>query len=418
VGIVGWWGWIHAIPSVPVARQTLPSPNAWDYYTEAGALLVNPGAIASALETGPERPGVTLLSPGEKAQVVEQNSQALKRLREGFRHECLVPRVPAATPLFPDYSRFRSLARLLRVEGRVRADRDDWAGALDSNLDSVQLGIDIERGAPMIGMLVGVAVRAMGDREAWEHARHLSAAQLRRAGRRFEMILRRSSSYVDVLVTEKQYGEESLVEMFRKPNWRRTFYGEMFSAGAGTPPAQGFDLSQIDWEEVKTTLSLYTVSNHRIMRNHRLYADQLIARARLPYGTAPVPEPPKDPVSQLTLGVFDSADKTSAKQHALDGLLLLRLALQAHRLERGRFPTSLQGLVPDYLGKLPLDPFGRDVPPSYVLKGSAYVLYSLGPDGKDDGGKPVEDVTKAKNSRARHQVMPDSMGDIVAGVNH
>jgi hypothetical protein len=39
------------------------------------------------------------------------------------------------------------------------------------------------------------------------------------------------------------------------------------------------------------------------------------------------------------------------------------------------------------------------------------VVYSIGPDGKDDGGAPVFD------SRGRDDVSEDSKGDIVAGIN-
>jgi len=61
-------------------------------------------------------------------------------------------------------------------------------------------------------------------------------------------------------------------------------------------------------------------------------------------------------------------------------------ALYRHKLERGSFPQELAQLVPDYLPAVPIDPFSGK-PPIYRLDAEkGYVLYSVGADGKDDGG--------------------------------
>jgi len=62
------------------------------------------------------------------------------------------------------------------------------------------------------------------------------------------------------------------------------------------------------------------------------------------------------------------------------------IALQQHRLSRGRYPAALQELTPAWLPEVPSDPFDA-LPLRYRrLDGDAYLLYSIGPDGKDDGG--------------------------------
>jgi hypothetical protein len=48
--------------------------------------------------------------------------------------------------------------------------------------------------------------------------------------------------------------------------------------------------------------------------------------------------------------------------------------------------------VPDYLGRLPLDPFSGS-PLVYKQTGTNWLLYSVGVDGVDGGGKPVTRVT-------------------------
>ncbi|MCH8923731.1 MAG: hypothetical protein IIA67_11375 [Planctomycetes bacterium] len=64
---------------------------------------------------------------------------------------------------------------------------------------------------------------------------------------------------------------------------------------------------------------------------------------------------------------------------------LLALALAAHRADNGAYPKTLSKLAPKYIAKLPLDPFsGADF--RYRLNGKGYTLYSVGNNGKDDGG--------------------------------
>ncbi len=66
-------------------------------------------------------------------------------------------------------------------------------------------------------------------------------------------------------------------------------------------------------------------------------------------------------------------------------LSIVALALAAYKAEKGKYPEKLQDLSPDYLKTLPKDFYsGKDF--LYKLKGSGFVVYSVGEDGKDDGG--------------------------------
>jgi hypothetical protein len=64
------------------------------------------------------------------------------------------------------------------------------------------------------------------------------------------------------------------------------------------------------------------------------------------------------------------------------------LALQRYKADKGSFPDDLQELVTaGYLRELPLDVFsGR--PLVYRRKDESFILYSIGDDFEDDGGKP------------------------------
>jgi len=70
--------------------------------------------------------------------------------------------------------------------------------------------------------------------------------------------------------------------------------------------------------------------------------------------------------------------------------LQLAIALALYHREKGQYPEKLIELSPKYLPTIPLDLFsGKDVIYAHTAKG--YRLYSVGPNGKDDGGVKDEE---------------------------
>ncbi len=72
--------------------------------------------------------------------------------------------------------------------------------------------------------------------------------------------------------------------------------------------------------------------------------------------------------------------------------LQLAVALSIHRAEHGQFPEKLEQLKPAILAEIPLDRMahGQQLP-RYRRDGSGYMLYSLGENGKDNGGRVPKD---------------------------
>jgi hypothetical protein len=74
---------------------------------------------------------------------------------------------------------------------------------------------------------------------------------------------------------------------------------------------------------------------------------------------------------------------------AHERLLAAELALRCYESDHKRGPACLADLVTNYLSKLPQDPFSGS-PLVYRQKpGTGWLLYSVGPDGVDDGGRPA-----------------------------
>jgi hypothetical protein len=67
-------------------------------------------------------------------------------------------------------------------------------------------------------------------------------------------------------------------------------------------------------------------------------------------------------------------------------MTLLAFALAGYRADHmGKYPPTLAELAPAYIDVLPKDPF-TDGDLHYKSDGEGYLLYSVGPNGKDDGG--------------------------------
>ena len=67
-------------------------------------------------------------------------------------------------------------------------------------------------------------------------------------------------------------------------------------------------------------------------------------------------------------------------------LAITALAVERYRLAKGNLPQRLEQLVPQYLTQIPTNPF-NDNPIRYKQTNPGYILYSVGEDGEDDGGK-------------------------------
>jgi type II secretory pathway pseudopilin PulG len=93
--------------------------------------------------------------------------------------------------------------------------------------------------------------------------------------------------------------------------------------------------------------------------------------------------------SLLTSVIFPSFSGTFERV-AMDEAQLqnaqLALAAARFRLDHGQLPTNIGDLVPNYIAEIPTDPFDGK-PMRYKKTDEEAVFYSVGFDGKDDGGK-------------------------------
>src|SRR5262249_28159011 len=82
---------------------------------------------------------------------------------------------------------------------------------------------------------------------------------------------------------------------------------------------------------------------------------------------------------------FQKFNEASVRHLASQRTLMAALSAERFRRDQGRWPTTLDELVPAYLPAVPADPYD-DRPPRLRRTADGLVVYSVGPDRADDGG--------------------------------
>lgn len=389
-------------PVVNIPKPVLPAPNAFDFYVAAGNAVTFEDSM---------KPGV-VYSWAQKEAFIQPDAGVIDTLHQGFEHPYLEPSCRSFGMVVPYVTGFRKMARLLALRGQLQAAKQDWGGAVDNYLDALRLGMDIPHGATLTGAVSGITCQQTGRRPMWDAVEHLNAAQSHAAIDRLTRILERRLPFADTIQEEKWLGQAGRLAIFRDA--RQSSYFVI--------PVDVLENDPLYSRASSLGGLLYLVySKSRIMHDFTAYMDRSAQIARQPYGLhLPGPAEPTDPINRALLSVSASARWKDVECETQNELLLVTLALHTFHLENGRYPATLAELAPAYLKKLPDDSYGIQSTFQYHIQGKSYILYSVGPDGKDDGGTPIDVPRYSTDAspRARYRVEIESRGDIVAGINY
>ena len=395
---------INATPVVNIpAYPRAPKPNGYDLYVTAAQLTTRlkpePDPISDVNRPTDAKESAQRYSLARKTAWLNQNQQAFSLFDQALQTPSLAPPQRSFRAFGSGQSKLRQLARDKTIQSNARWMRGDGYGALQSGLDIVQLGHDVRRGGVLIGDLVGIAIGAIGRSATSDTIERINADQAKSAARRLEKLLQTRWSLSDALTEEKYSTQASLLETFRtEPGWRKSFAGK---------------LKLDSWR-------YYTISKQQIIDDIGADFDRRIKNARLSYAQKGAPPAEfNDPMMKFFQSDGERQRLSEARDLIGDRLLMMRLALRAYRLENGAYPPKLDALVPAYLSAVPADPFGGGEALRYQSDGKTYALWSIGPDGVDDGGAPIPSrkrSTRASGERPYgmdQQCSFDAKGDFV-----
>lgn len=382
VAACGLFFWLRTLDRTPVVAlpppPVMPTINARNYFVAAANAAAVTGSVAP-------------------------DSQAVQMLHQGFQHPYQEPTSRVFRQRLPELRSMRALARQLAKQAKADAGQSRWGASVSAGMDAFQMGVAVTHGADHFETSYGINSQYAGEEPLWKVVSHLNAPQARAGARRLEAIRANRVSPVKMLRLQKTSIQRELSQEMCQPNWRDDWI-------TTTPPVLTYPRA---WRNhALSTLLLRLTSKEQILTANAEYMNAVIAAVQQPYATHSAwPQPPSDPVNQL-LGMSYYGDlwTETVNLDTQNALLLTAFALRAYELDHKAYPPTLAALVPGYLKAVPTDPFALSGPFGYKLFGAKYVLYSVGPDGKDDGGRP-----SARNNN--DWIDSDNTGDIVAGVN-
>lgn len=419
-----WWRHVNIAPPIVIPTHAAPSSNAYPTLVDAANRLVKQNEVGEAIAT--PRPNSLIkghmraekvYALAEKEELLAANADALRTFRGALPSYAEAPAVRDWKMSFPELAGFRGMARLLLLEGQVHAARGDYGKAANSYLNAIELGERIGHGGVLIHKLVSIACEAIGRRGLLEVSDKLSPDEARAAVARLETILSRRSTMTDALTEEKWATQAELDRWFRTKNWWQI--AQSFPQDAGLEDEEH---KPSFTDRTRFALGLMRYTKTEVAESHRRYMDAIIAQSQLPYDRArPEPTIPPDYLNQILMPVFVQANFRDVETRAEYALLLGKLAVSAYLKQTGHKPTDWNALVQSgYLHAAPVDPFAKNGtdplrydPLTYTQV--AFRIYSVGPDGKDNGGTPIP---PDKDNRTRRWIQASDNGDFVLGVNY
>lgn len=403
------------------APPPLPVPNAFDFYLKAASGIDNDilRVKLQPLWNSPAPQNVPLL---DKLTVLALTEGDFATVKQGSLFSYQHPNTRTLQQNYPEYAQFRNLARYLKFIGNVHAAVNDWGGAMDCYLASLHLGSDVQQHANLLGMLVGIAIQTIGRQDCWDTVTLLTAEEAKATTRQLEQLQVEQASFSDIMQEELWEAELRFAQQLNSEDWRTQMQAFV--------PARNDLLDTTDITTIKQmkaqrlavataiAQSLAQMTPQQVMDEYLKNAGVVLAEAKKPYLH---PQTTMPFTGKLTPLLMPQTDKARQKQVVNDlesNLLLVTIALQAFRASYGHYPPSLSVLTPSYLTHIPTDPFSDKQPLQYKQTEKGYLLYSIGPDGSNDGGKAIVHTTAPATSY--HAVFfkdEVSKGDVVAGVN-
>ena len=321
-------------------------------------------------------------------RVLEKNQNALKLIASA-RGKDANWRVRLSRPMIsvklPELNTLTKVRQLLNVQAMVAVKEGDDERALSAINDLLMVSQATDRMQFLITHLVAMSMRAMAMQRAQEWAQELELSEQVPAGRVKKLI------------------DELLDEREMKESWKR---------GIGIERAMGVDaalyLAHLETPPPREAthplfgnpLKPLTLRDGRYLLWH---STQMLKAADLPdypshqRATRPLREEvdamyqtkPLHIVSTLLMPAYERVAQRHYTALAERRMAATALAIRLYALENGgNLPKNLDELAPKYLPDAPLDPMSDGKRIGYDPQ--RQILWSVGENGRDDGGSERE----------------------------
>lgn len=373
---VRWWTAPIDIPRPQ--RPPDPANNAYEVYRSLAAYTAqmfrtDPWLAFAERELFPSQKQVRTDRPDLAQYFLQKMAPIRQEYRRTLRDPCVV--IADYTPAwqFPELTEFRRWANAEALDIALAAQEGDYARAVDDYRTVLLLSEQIRNQGFVIHYVVGTAMQALVNQQMVALLPRLPARACDRLVEAVREWDRKHVPPTQVLSSERGVFLSTLHDLYEGNYPTRRAFAERGSA--------------IRWNPRWLNLRRAAHEGEAFFRQIEKEWQKPVAYQR------GVPQP-QHPVAQILLPFSEMLPRLHAYTEARVRLLACAAAVRAYRLRQGSYPSTLQEAGVADLNK---DPFTGG---QFVYKPSkqGFLLYSVGVDGKDDGGWRVSEAAQMGNS--------------------
>ncbi|HTH47062.1 MAG TPA: hypothetical protein VMB21_06095 [Candidatus Limnocylindria bacterium] len=303
--------------------------------------------------------------------------------------------------LLPNLAAIKSAARICRLRAIARLGAGDSDGAAADTLLAYRLGESLDENSLLISQLVRIAIDGIAHHALWEGlvAHRWTEPQLAVFQQRLSQ-LDYTGAFVHALEGERALGNQFMETMI---NDRARGLDRMDRLGSdGTD--EGISHGNVSMG-ILIPSGWLRQNQIGLLRGYQMILD--LGRAAMTSTNrkellASIPrhgDPVDDYVTRIMvhrspfnmmvgmlLPALGRATDKADRAQTLAQMAIIACALERHRLAHGTYPATLGELAPAYLTTVPTDWMSGDPFHYQRTEDGWFRLWSVGPNGKDDGG--------------------------------
>ena len=391
------WSINNRTPSIKVPRSPSPTVNGFDDFVAAARI-----AMLNEV-TEPTRLVLAQNVPVTDAQLALHEralKPALELVKRGLMKPCVYPSPkPGDTSRDDEPSNFRQLMRSIVSIGRQRALSGKLDEAIDFWLDGIDVAIRTSYGANSTLRHSNYSCASMSLSCLDAYRLDFTPKQLRRIHARLAAAETFREPVAVVLKRDGWLAATSNMAALKDPHSYGSWAGTVKAAKGRRLllAAKSFNdfitlhdemrNDRATWGDRRDAIVFLFGNKQSMLEENLAYQEAYAAAvARNPYVTPRI-EPPRNMMawsedSSLSLFYRDEASWEIARA---------QIALLLFRAEHRVLPTRIDELTPNYLKRVPRDPYagGKALTYRRTKTPAGFLLYSFGVDQRDDGGQPL-----------------------------
>lgn len=318
--------------------------------------------------------------------------------------------------IMPDLFEYQKLGRLLAYQAQYHAENIHVKDSLNELLAIYRIGYHLKQGnAPLIQQFFGASIEissaSLIRKILWTNK--IESSLLKEVQQRLENAIKDENAGIN-FEGEKLIVYDRIQRMFTKGNLGSHIYFPSILDKDDELYSLGILFSFI----ASPKMTMHILFSHPGEEETRKEADKMFEYFKNVSLKSPaqlnkegidlnIKNETANLLVDLSRPMFAMAiNSYHARKTDIQGAIAV-IALQRYKQDKGGYPDSLQELVKgDYLMELPIDPWS-DKPLVYRKTDNDFILYSIGPNFKDDGG------VVARDGEGRIRIWDRNEGDVV-----